>query len=350
MALATAEYIAPIRHASRKLVRELGFMRRTLAGTHLSPSACHCLIEIGDFGINTIKGLSAVLAVDENEVRASLQELFTAGDADSKPEPTNPNPATDNVVLQLTPKGMDTLSYVNHFAREQIQRALDTADPESGKAIANALLQYAVALERCRTVQPPLASGHSPNPPKLKPRSFHVVTGYRPGILARIIQMHMDYYWPTFRFGRAFETEIGKGFSDVLGRLESPLNELWAAVEALPDGTEKILGSVIIDGESLGDPGQRAHLRAYIVDADARGLGVGRTLLSEAVKFVDKMGFDETRLWTLDALDVAKRLYEAQGFIVVYDQVEPKWGQMMRVLQYSRRKTASSSNDNGQPR
>ena len=347
MAAAATEYIAPIRHASRKLVRELGFMRRTVAGTNLSPSACHCLIEIGDFSVNTIQGLSAVLTVDENEVRASIQELLTTGDVETKPGGTSTDPSQN--VIHLTRKGMDTLSWVNQFARDQIQNALDTADPESGKAIANALLQYAVALERCRTVQPSalLPSTSVSKPPK-PPRKFRIATGYRPGILARIIEMHMDYYWAAFRFGFEFETEIGKRFSESFARMGKPITELWSAIEVLPDGTEKILGAVIIDGEALGDPGRLAHLRAFIVDADARGLGVGRALLNEAVMFVDKTGFEETKLSTLADLDAARHLYEAHGFVVEYDKLEEKWGQMKRALQYSRRKPSSSTNENGQ--
>ncbi|WP_342212198.1 hypothetical protein [Roseitalea porphyridii] len=42
-----AATIAHIRDASRRLVRELGFMQATLAGTDLSPSAVHAIIEIG---------------------------------------------------------------------------------------------------------------------------------------------------------------------------------------------------------------------------------------------------------------------------------------------------------------
>ena len=42
MTTATLEsHIGPIRDASRRLVRELGFMRATLAGTNLPPSAVH---------------------------------------------------------------------------------------------------------------------------------------------------------------------------------------------------------------------------------------------------------------------------------------------------------------------
>ena len=39
--------ILELREFSRRLVRELGFMRNTLADSDLAPSAVHAIIEIG---------------------------------------------------------------------------------------------------------------------------------------------------------------------------------------------------------------------------------------------------------------------------------------------------------------
>ena len=47
----SAEVISTIRSAARVLVREHGYMERTLAGTDLSPSAVHTIVELGESGI-----------------------------------------------------------------------------------------------------------------------------------------------------------------------------------------------------------------------------------------------------------------------------------------------------------
>lgn len=72
-------YLQPIRDASRHLVRELGFMGSTLAGTDLPPSAVHALIEIGDRQVDTAAQLCTVLNLEKSSVSRMLNKLIKAG-------------------------------------------------------------------------------------------------------------------------------------------------------------------------------------------------------------------------------------------------------------------------------
>jgi len=132
----------------------------------------------------------------------------------------------------------------------------------------------------------------------------------------------MQYYSRTVGFGAFFESTVGAALADLAGRLSHPLNETWSA---LSDG--RIVGSVSIDGESLGD--NRAHLRAFIIGDSLRGSGVGRKLLNRAVAFCDERGFRETHLWTFKGLDAARHLYESVGFVLAEEQQGEQWGQPM---------------------
>jgi GNAT superfamily N-acetyltransferase len=67
-------------------------------------------------------------------------------------------------------------------------------------------------------------------------------------------------------------------------RLDAECNQIWLAVL---EG--KIVGSVAIDGEDLGN--NEAHLRWFILDDSCRGSGVGRRLLAEAMAFCDRRAF-----------------------------------------------------------
>ncbi len=62
----------------------------------------------------------------------------------------------------------------------------------------------------------------------------------------------------------------------------------------------RIVGSVAIDGEDLA-PGE-AHLRWFILDDGCRGHGVGKKLLTEAMRFCDSLGFSAVHLWTFNSL------------------------------------------------
>ena len=72
--------IAAIRDASRRLVRELGFMRGTLAGTNLSPSAVHAIIEIGARGSLTAAELCEILTLEKSSVSRLVGRLIEAGE------------------------------------------------------------------------------------------------------------------------------------------------------------------------------------------------------------------------------------------------------------------------------
>ena len=56
--------ILELRDFSRKLVRELGFMRTTLADSDLAPSAVHAIIEIGATPGISLKELGNILRLD----------------------------------------------------------------------------------------------------------------------------------------------------------------------------------------------------------------------------------------------------------------------------------------------
>lgn len=135
-----------IRDASRRLVRELGFLRPTLAGTDLSPSAVHALVEIGARPMMTAAGLAEILVLDKSSVSRMLRKLVasgevaegvSAGDRRAKP-------------LSLTRQGRATLARIDEFARRQVLAALERMAPDSSRHLADNLAGYADALAAAR--------------------------------------------------------------------------------------------------------------------------------------------------------------------------------------------------------
>jgi hypothetical protein len=49
-----------------------------------------------------------------------------------------------------------------------------------------------------------------------------IVTGYRPGMIGRITQMHGEYYAKHYEFGHFFESKVASGLAEFSGRLEKP--------------------------------------------------------------------------------------------------------------------------------
>lgn len=150
-------------------------------------------------------------------------------------------------------------------------------------------------------------------------QSWHLVEGYRSGIIGTCVRMHAEFYARHAGFGAFFEAQVAAGMTDFLQRLDGASNGIWSALAG-----DRMLGCVVLDGEDLGR--NTAHLRWFIVEDGARGAGVGKALLTAALSFADAFGFDGVELWTFAGLDAARRLYEGAGFTLVDEQPGRRWG------------------------
>jgi ribosomal protein S18 acetylase RimI-like enzyme len=181
--------------------------------------------------------------------------------------------------------------------------------------------------------------------------SITIESGYRPGFLARCLEMHIAYYHPFNSWGLQFETEVGKGWADLLQRLESnPRNQVFAAVQSTPNDdsasfTQKIVGTIMVDAEHLQQPGT-AQIRGFIVDERARGLGAGRRLLAAAMNFIEKQKFDKVTLFTSNTQEASLYLYKKAGFVIVEDGEKYLWGVTMNELQLDWKRPATSNQVN----
>ncbi|RKL43729.1 hypothetical protein BFJ70_g4044 [Fusarium oxysporum] len=161
--------------------------------------------------------------------------------------------------------------------------------------------------------------------------------GYRPGLLARCLEMHIAYYHPYNSWGLAFETSLAKSWADLIQRLTNPRNQIFAAVQSTPsdntaDFTQKIVGTILIDAEHLQQP-NTAQIRGFIVDERARGLGVGKRLMATAMDFIEQQKFDKVTLFTSNTQEASLYLYKKAGFVVVKDEQKILWDVPMNELQ-----------------
>lgn len=298
----TPPIIELVREASRQLVRELGFMHESLAGTNLSPSAVHALIEIERHEGITARALSAILRLEKSSISRMLRKLILSGDILEEPGEQDARERR----LSLSAAGRSRVAAIHAFAREQVVSALDRLSPEQCDVVLNGLRLYAGSLAA------------KSDGPSLAPL-VRIATGYRPGLIARITEMHAHYYADASGFGQAFESVVASGLAAFCDRLDRPTNNLWSAVHG-----DRITGAIAIDGEDLGSG--IAHLRWFIVEGGVRGRGTGRLLLSAALGFADENRFEETHLWTFAGLAAARHLYERHGFVCVEERPGRQWG------------------------
>ncbi len=314
MSMQNTRLVNEIRVASRLMVRELGFMNATLAATDYSPSAVHTLLEIDNQGAMTAAQLVHLLGLEKSSVSRMLGKLITAGEIEEVASKEDARFKT----LQLTPQGQESVSRINQYGSQRVVEALHHLTPSQQHTVAAGLTNWAQALEACR-------KGTSTS----QSDSIDIVSGYQPGMIGRISEMHASYYSSHYNFGCFFESKVAAGLAEFTGRLENPANRIWLAVQQ-----GRIVGSVAIDGEDLGN--NEAHLRWFILDDACRGSGIGRRLMSEAMAFCDSQAFAAVQLWTFSGLNAARRLYESFGFRLTKEWQGEQWGSEMLEQQFTR--------------
>ncbi|HIC7814660.1 GNAT family N-acetyltransferase [Enterobacter hormaechei] len=307
--------IKNIREASRLMVRELGFMNQNLAATDYPPSAVHSMLEIEGHGSMTAAQLVQILGLEKSSVSRMLAKLVEAGELEE-------NPSTEDArtkLVSLTVKGRETVQNINTYADQRVAAALNKLDSFTQSAVSKSLSSYASALKACREN----TAGNVEN-------SFKIVSGYHAGMIGRITEMHGAYYAREHSFGSFFEAKVAAGLADFSARLNKPCNQIWLAMV-----NERLVGSVAIDGEDLGN--NEAHLRWFILDDGCRGSGIGRKLIAEAMRFCDEQKFTSVQLWTFNKLSAARRLYESFGFELSKEWEGDQWGSTITEQQFTRK-------------
>ncbi|WP_299814597.1 bifunctional helix-turn-helix transcriptional regulator/GNAT family N-acetyltransferase [uncultured Roseibium sp.] len=307
--------VKDVRAASRKLVREFGFLDKTIAGTNLSGSGVHAIMEIGLHPGITAKELAARLKLEKSTISRLLKTL------EKRDEIELTRSETDRRAfgLNLTAEGKKTFRTVDQFGERLARGALSRVRGMTAEIVAQSLSAYADALP-----SPDEATDGS-HP------SLEIVEGYQTGMIGDIAAMHARTHGPIVGMGPAFESVVSKAMAEFMPRIGNPANNSWCVVE---DG--QIIGSISIDGEDLGD--NIAHLRWFILSERLRGKGLGKALLLKALTHCDRLGFDEIHLWTLKGLEAARGLYEKHSFVLVEEYVGDQWGKAVTEQKFIRRR------------
>jgi GNAT superfamily N-acetyltransferase len=145
------------------------------------------------------------------------------------------------------------------------------------------------------------------------------LTGYFPGAIGKITELHATYYYDNWGFDVTFETQVGRELSGFISEFQQGRDGFWVAIV-----DEEFSGSVAIDGRQAAKQG--ARLRWLIVDPQFQRCGIGGLLLQEAIAFSRSASYKTIYLWTFRGLDAARSLYESAGFQLREEHDVTQWG------------------------
>ena len=137
----------------------------------------------------------------------------------------------------------------------------------------------------------------------------------RAGDLGSIVALHGKCYEALPGFGLAFEAYVAQTVAEYI--LDAGAKgRIWIAER---DGRLVGCTAIVLRDENRG------QLRWVLVDQSARGLGLGKRLVNNALQFCRENGCKEVFLETTDGLPESQALYDALGFEIVSHESEILW-------------------------
>lgn len=145
------------------------------------------------------------------------------------------------------------------------------------------------------------------------------ISGYRPGAIGKLVELHGTYYSRHWNFGLQFETMVAAEMAEFHSRFNPAHDGFWLALDG-----DRIVASVSIDGSRHQTEG--ARLRWFIADETYAGKGLGNRLMTEAMEFCRHNGFNRVYLRTIVGLLAARHLYDKFGFKLVEEHPSEVFG------------------------
>jgi GNAT superfamily N-acetyltransferase len=134
-----------------------------------------------------------------------------------------------------------------------------------------------------------------------------------------IVHRQAVLYAREYGWNEEYEALIARIVADFIDKFDAKREYCWIA-----ERNGDIVGSVFVvrHPERAGV----AKLRLLYVEPSARGMGIGRRLVSEVTRFARRAGYHTITLWTNSVLVSARHLYEAEGYRLIQEEPHNSFG------------------------
>lgn len=139
----------------------------------------------------------------------------------------------------------------------------------------------------------------------------------KPGDLGWIVERHAVLYEQEFGWTGNFEGVCAQIVADYQNKYDSARERCWIAEV----GGQRV-GSVFL----VKDSDSVARIRLLLVEPSARGLGIGKRLTDECVRFARECGYRSITLWTHSILTAARHIYAEAGFKLTSSEKKKSFG------------------------
>jgi len=280
--------VSAVRAFSRFYTGSIGALDSGHLDSPFSLSEARTIYEVATRGRTTAAELARAMVVDPAQMSRVVSRLREAGVVALEPDARDRRQS----MITLTDAGQTAFATLNEATIKRIASLVAPVETERRAALVAALT----------TVRTLLGDAVPAAPLVLRP--------HRVGELGWLIHRQGLLYNQQYGWNIEFEALIAKLYHDYEMAPETPPKALWIA-----ERNGAVVGSIFAM-PSEGRPGT-AQLRMLYVEPEARGLGIGRMLVDQCVRFSRDSGYKRVRLWTQSVLTPARKIYSAAGFKMV---------------------------------
>jgi DNA-binding MarR family transcriptional regulator/GNAT superfamily N-acetyltransferase len=145
----------------------------------------------------------------------------------------------------------------------------------------------------------------------------YLLRQHEPGDLAWIVHRQAILYAEEYGWDWTYEALAAEIVAQFIKSYDAKRERAWVAER---DGER--VGGVLVAKES----DEVAKLRLLHVEREARGLGIGKRLVEECVRFARQAGYQKMTLWTQSILHAARGIYKKAGFQIVQEKKHHSFG------------------------
>jgi len=290
--------IAAVRHFNRFYTREIGVLDEGLLQSELSRAEVRVLYELAHEEGATATTIVKALGLDAGYLSRMLRSFEQRALVQRRQSTVDGR----RTILSLTRKGRSVFARLDARAHSEIAALLAGHSAADQRALVDAMRSIESLLGRTAT---------PPAPPVVELREPH------PGDLGWVIERHGELYAEEYGWGDHFEALVVQIVAQFMHAHDPARERFWIAMA----GGERV-GSILLVRES----DSVARLRLLLVEPSARGLGVGKKLVSACLQFARDAGYQNITLWTNAVLHAARAIYVAHGFRLVREEMHTHFG------------------------
>lgn len=285
--------IAAVRQFTRFYTRQIGLLNEHLYDSPLSLTEVRVLYELAHCPSTTATELGRELAIDAGYLSRILRGFERQGWIVKTPSPSDAR----QVLLSISGQGKKTFAPLNASSERQVAALLERLPVPEQERLVSSMRAIEGILAPRREAQPSI-----------------LLRDHQPGDMGWVVYRHGVLYSQEYGYDERFEALVAEIVARFIQNLDRKRERCWIAER---DGER--IGSVFLVRQS----DTVAKLRLLLVEPSARGLGLGKRLVEECVRFARQAGYRKITLWTQSELAAARGIYRAAGFKIAGTEPNP---------------------------